>query len=122
MGDNAAMPAAAAAHESLGSFMLDGPVVKPDPARVPLRGDLAHIMLAGTYFVPHYAVPQTRVVGPSGAQVLAGGNSDAEIRAELAAGDTFDVLDIAGSWAWGWCGTGGAVGYVGLDRLGTAQA
>ena len=49
-----------------GPFALAGPVARPDGA-LPLRGDLAHIGLAGKYFVPHYAVPQPRTVLPGGA-------------------------------------------------------
>jgi hypothetical protein len=33
------------------------PCGKPDPASVPVRGDVAHIRLAGKVFVPHYVVP-----------------------------------------------------------------
>ena len=74
----------------------------PTPGRVPLRGDLAHIALAGRYFVPHYAVPQPRTVVPGGAPLLAAPRDGVRgARATLLAGDSFDVLDIAGGWAWG---------------------
>src|SRR5690606_22877579 len=53
-----------------GPFALTGPQPRPDPRRLPLRGDLAHIGLAGRYFVPHYAVPQPRAVLPGGAPLL----------------------------------------------------
>ena len=102
------------------SFALSGPAPRPDPRRVPLRGDLAHIGLAGRYFVPHYAVPQPRYVGPAGAPLLVAADRDAEPLDQLAAGSVFDVLDIAGTWAWGCVSLDGPVGYVALDRLATA--
>lgn len=100
-----------------GCFELSGPVARPEATRVPIRGDLAHIGLAGRYFVPHYAVPQPRYIGPSGAALLAAPDEAAEVLAQLAAGAVFDVLDIAGSWAWGCISLDGPVGYVALDRL-----
>jgi hypothetical protein len=99
------------------SFVLVGPMKIADPAHTPVRGDLAHIALAGRYFVPHYAVPQTRRIASGGAPLRAAARVDAETLAELAPGAPFDVLDIAGSTAWGQCGDGGLVGYVALDRL-----
>jgi hypothetical protein len=112
-------PAADASKEPVinGSYQLSGPVSRPEAGRVPLRGDLAHIGLAGRYFVPHYAVPQTWYLGPSGAPLMAAPDADAETLCELAAGSTFDVLDIAGTWAWGCLSLDGPVGYVALDRL-----
>ena len=35
-------------------------------------------------------------------------------------GTIFNVLDIAGAWAWGQVGEDGLVGYVALDQLGDA--
>lgn len=98
-------------------FQLSGPAPRPDPARVPLRGDLAHIALAGRYFVPHYAAPQPRTIADGGAAVLAAAEEDAEVLARLDPGATFDVLDVAGGWAWGCVAPDGPVGYVALDRL-----
>jgi hypothetical protein len=100
-----------------GPFALAGPAARPDPTRVPVKGDLAHIGLAGRYFVPHYAVPQPRTVMPGGAKLLAGTNGDAEELCTLLEGDSFEVLDIAGEWAWGCLSLEGPVGYVHLDRL-----
>ncbi len=88
-----------------------------DPAHTAVRGDLAHIALAGRYFVPHYAVPLGRRIGRGGAALRASARSDAEVLADLAAGSGFDVLDIAGTIAWGQVGDGGLVGYVALDEL-----
>ncbi|WEK48056.1 MAG: hypothetical protein P0Y56_07105 [Candidatus Andeanibacterium colombiense] len=100
----------------LGPFPLAGPVEKPDPLRTPLRGDIAHVDLAGTYFVPHYVVPLQRMVGDTGAN-LRGEPSDAsEILWDLSPGQRFDLMDSARGWAWGWL-PGGPVGYVKLAEL-----
>jgi hypothetical protein len=100
-----------------GPYVLAGPAERPDPRRVPLRGDLAHIALAGRYFVPHYAVPQPRVVMPGGAPLLTATGEGGEELCTLMEGDSFEVLDVSGSFAWGCLGLEGPVGYVQLDRL-----
>ena len=100
------------------SFAMRGPMRIADPRHTPVRGDLADIRLAGRFFVPHYAVPQPRLVGTQGAALLAASRADAETIELLAAGAAFAVLDIAGDWAWGQAGgENGPVGYVALDRL-----
>ena len=101
-----------------GPFALAGPVPRPAPG-LPLRGDVAHIGLAGKYFVPHYAVPQPRAVMPGGADLRASPNEDAEVLCTLMEGDTFGVLDVTGSYAWGALSLAGPTGYVHLDRLET---
>jgi hypothetical protein len=99
------------------SFALSGPSAKNDPLNLPVRGDLAHIKLAGRVFVPHYAVPMPHVVGAEGATLLKAAKDDADAIETLAAGDRFDVLDMTGGWAWGVVGEEGHVGYIPLDRL-----
>jgi hypothetical protein len=101
----------------LGPFVLSGPVARADALGLPLRGDLAHINLAGKYFVPHYAVPVPRKIVAGGASLRTSSRADGETARELSAGEIFDVLDIAGDWAWGSCGPEGAVGYVALNLL-----
>lgn len=96
------------------TFALSGPVARDAAARLPLRGDLAHIALAGKYFVPHYAVPAIRTIGTGGATLKQAASEDSETVAELAAGASFEVLDIAGDWAWGCCSVDGPVGYLPL--------
>lgn len=115
MTDNAPKP------EPQASFALSGPSLRADPATLPVRGDLAHIRLAGTVFVPHYAVPMPRVLAQDTA-LLGAARDDAESLATIAAGTCFEVLDIAGKWAWGCVSMdapdrSGAVGYVLLDAL-----
>ena len=100
-----------------GPYALAGPAEKPDHGRLPLRGDLAHNALAGKYFVPHYAVPQPRGVMPGGAPLHATTEEGAEEICTLMEGDSFEVLDISGGWAWGCVSLEGPVGYVRLDRL-----
>ena len=99
---------------------LTGPSVTAEAGHLPVRGDLAHIKLAGRYFVPHYAVPMPhRLVAASGLRRSAKPESDTlEILPE---GATFDVLDMAGGWAWGQYGEDGPVGYVPLVDLEAAR-
>jgi hypothetical protein len=104
------------------TFALLGPMKLPDLAHTPVRGDLAHIGLAGRYFVPHYAVPLPRKVAAGGAALRNGSRADAETLAQLPAGSMFDVLDIAGLTAWGQAvdqsgNAPGLVGYVALEAL-----
>jgi len=100
-----------------GPFALTGPAPRPDPRTVPLRGDIAHIALAGRYFVPHYAVPQPRTVMPGGAPLLSSTGEGAEVICTLPEGESFEVLDLTGGWAWGCLSLEGPVGFVHLDRL-----
>jgi hypothetical protein len=95
---------------------MTGPSVRTDPGCLPVRGDLAHIKLAGLYFVPHYAAPMPRTLR-AGAVLLGAGRKDSDVLTDLPAGATFNVLDIAGQWAWGQLGEDGPVGYVALDQL-----
>lgn len=101
----------------LGPIVLSGPVAKPDALSVPLRGDLAHIGLAGRYFVPHYAVPQPRSVMPGGAPLRREPKESAEEICVLMEGDSFEVLELAGGWAWGCLSLEGPVGYIREDLL-----
>ena len=107
------------------SFTLSGPSEKPDPARLPVRGDLAHIRLAGKVFVPHYVVPLPHRVNGTGTPLLGAARTDAEVLTTLPAGTAFQVLDLAGAWAWGQVGDAaaedGAVGYVAAAALHPAE-
>ncbi|MBN8502414.1 MAG: SH3 domain-containing protein [Sphingomonadales bacterium] len=113
-GDNSAVTAAAI---PTGQLALSGPAEKLDAGHWPVRGDLAHIRLAGRCFVPHYAVPMERQVVPAGAKLFALNSKDSDVRAELGGNSLFNVLDIAGDWAWGQVGDDGFVGYVPLAAL-----
>lgn len=102
-----------------GAFTLSGPGATAEAGHLPVRGDLAHIRLAGRYFVPHYAVPMPRKVA---AQVWLrkAAKLDSDEICQLDEGSTFDVLDISGDWAWGQVGEHGFVGYVPLGNLAEA--
>jgi hypothetical protein len=100
-----------------GPYILSGPVAKPDAQALPLRGDLAHIGLAGRYFVPHYALPQPRIVMPGGASLHVAANDKSEEICVLMEGDSFEVLDLSGGWAWGCLSITGPVGYIKMDLL-----
>ena len=104
-----------------GELTLSGPSEKLDAAHWPVRGDLAHIRLAGRCFVPHYAVPMPHVVIAPGATLRRLGQAQADVLQQLQPGDGFDVLDISGGWCWGQvaeAGIGrGLVGYIPNDLL-----
>ena len=95
---------------------LTGPSEKLDDAHWPARGDLAHIRLAGKVFVPHYAVPMAYVLDLP-ATLLTAPREDALVRDEAPAGVPFNVLDLAGKWAWGQLGEDGCVGYLPVAAL-----
>lgn len=99
-----------------GMLAMTGPSVTADPGCLPVRGDLAHIKLAGRYFVPHYAVPMPHTIR-DGAVLRAAGRNNGEFVMDLPTGGVFNVLDIAGIWAWGQLGEDGRVGYVALDQI-----
>lgn len=95
-----------------GQLALRGPCPVGTIASLPIRGDLAHIRLAGICFVPHYAAPMPHRAGSAGAVLRSAPQADGEALCVLQPGERFDVLDIAGGWCWGEAGVGGAVGYV----------
>lgn len=99
------------------SFALSGPSAKLDPLHLPVRGDVAHIKLAGKVFVPHYVVPMLHVVNGEGADLRTAGRADADCIATLATGTPFNVLDVTGGWAWGQVGEDGLIGYVPATSL-----
>lgn len=105
-----------------GQLSLSGPAEQLDAAHWPVRGDLAHIRLAGRCFVPHYAVPMVHKVVPAGARLFALASRESAVRAELGGNSLFNVLDIAGAWAWGQVGDDGWVGYVPLTALAAPTA
>lgn len=100
-----------------GQYGLSGPAEKLDAAHWPVRGDLAHIRLAGRCFVPHYAVPMPRKVVADATKLMSGTKPDAELREVLTAGTVFNVLDLSGNWAWGQVGEDGFVGYLPVAAL-----
>ena len=99
-----------------GQFVLSSPSEKLDAAHWPVRGDLAHVRLAGKVFVPHYAVPMAHELERD-AELKLAAKAEAETMEAFTAGTRFDVLDMAGGWAWGQICNDGLVGYFPLDAL-----
>lgn len=95
-----------------GPIGLEGPVSRPAPGTLPLRGDLAHIALAGRYLAAHYVVPQARVVGPEGAALHLIPRDDSEVVVQLEADEAIEALDFAGDWCWATRGPEGPSGYL----------
>ena len=107
------LPASAIPKDQL---TLSGPSRCLDAANWPVRGDLAHIRLAGICFVPHYAAPMPHRLSASATLRIAARDA-AEGRESLAQGALFNVLDISGGWAWGQVGEAGCVGYLPMSVL-----
>jgi len=94
-----------------GVLGLKGPVERPAPGTLPLRGDLAHIALAGQHLAAHYVIPEIRTLGPGGAGLRLLPREDSDIFHRLAGNSRFEVLDRAGDWVWGCTGPDGPSGY-----------
>lgn len=82
--------------------------MKLDPRTHAVRGDLADIRLADRVFAPHYAVPMPCVAVRAVALCVEWGGATL---AELAPGDPFELLELAGDHAWGTARAAGLVGY-----------
>ena len=95
---------------------LSGPVTRPEACQLPMRGDLAHIALAHRFLVAHYVIPHEKVVAEDVA-LRVQPRAEADGVAQLAAGQAFELLDIAGDWAWGCLGPSGPTGYLPVSAL-----
>ena len=100
-----------------GQLALSGPVAPPVKGGLPVRGDLAHIALAGKHFVAHYAVPEARRVGSAPAALHCNEDETSDTVVELQPGDAFEALDATSEWVWGCCGPQGPTGYIRRDAL-----
>lgn len=96
---------------------LKGPAAKTVPGTLPLRGDLAHIALAGRYLAAHYVFPTVRAIGTEDVVLKLNMRDDAEDGATLAAGTSIELLDQAGDWLWVTLGPEGPSGYVHTGAL-----
>ncbi|MBI1403451.1 MAG: hypothetical protein GC147_09570 [Porphyrobacter sp.] len=105
-----------------GVLGLNGPVEKPAPGTLPLRGDLAHIALAGSHLAAHYVIPHERMVGTAAAVLRLNPREDSETVATLAPGSRFELLDIAGDWVWGCPGPQGPSGWCRASDLAPTSA
>lgn len=92
-----------------------------DPARQAIRPDLADAAEAEHHFSPHYAMPASWVTLRETALRASNGN-DAEIRATLPACAAFALLDLTGSWGWGYAIDGHVVGYIAREDIGPENA
>lgn len=104
-----------------GPLRLAGPVVRPAPGTLPLRGDLAHIALAGKYLAAHYVIPLRRKLAGQGAALHLAPREDSEIAMTLDGGTQVEVLDVVGKWIWGSLGPQGPSGYILADCLLAAE-
>lgn len=85
-----------------------------------VRPDLADIRLSARVFAPHYAAPMPRVIHFETALRVSAKGDEAPL-ATLHKGDVFEVLEIAGSHAWGVAPGPGLVGYVDASALGETE-
>ncbi|UZK67238.1 SH3 domain-containing protein [Sphingomonas sp. M1-B02] len=85
-----------------------------------MRRDLADVRLADRVFAPHYAAPLPRTLLVA-TTLRCASPIDSEVMAQLAAGETFEVLELAGVHAWGVAPTHGLVGYIPATAIGDSQ-
>lgn len=104
-----------------GILGLNGPVEKPAPGTLPLRGDLAHIALAGQHLAAHYVIPTSAIVGTGGVSILIAPQSEAELVTNAAPGTRLEVLDTEGDWVWVCVGPAGPSGYCPTCALAPAD-
>lgn len=91
--------------------------MRPEPGTLPLRGDLAHIALAGTHLAAHYVIPNVREIGSASAELYSQSRDDSDVVMTLEPGTAIEVLDVAGPWVWACLGPKGPSGYVKGDCL-----
>ncbi|NIJ29130.1 hypothetical protein FHT00_001063 [Sphingomonas insulae] len=97
------------------AFALTGPSVTLDPRTHAVRGDLADVRLAEQVFAPHYAAPlKARTLHDI---AVFSDRNLSEPLADLAKGEVFEVLELAGRHAWGVAIRAGCVGYVDRTAL-----
>ncbi len=100
-----------------GQLGLTGPVTRPAPGMLPLRGDMAHIALAGAHLAAHYVVPMRITVGASATELRLAPDAQSEIMQTLDPGTQLEALDYAGDWCWACFGPAGPSGYVAIDAI-----
>ena len=105
-----------------GIIGLSGPVDRPAPGTLPLRGDLAHIALAKRFLAAHYVVPHARQIGSAEVTLKLAPRVDADDGKTLDAGNAVELLDSEGDWVWLTVGPEGPSGYAPADALATDHA
>lgn len=106
-----------ASNTARAKFALQGPEENFDPRVTAHRGDLADIKLAGKMFAPHYAEALPMRCSAPKAMLRKQAGKNYEAVSELLHGEEFQMLDVAGDWAWGFCEADGYVGYVPFHAL-----
>lgn len=101
-------------------FALSGRSATIDPRVDAVRPDLADVRLAERVFAPHYAAPLPRPVVEA-AELRLGRDADSEVIATLQPGSIFEILELAGTHAWGVAAGVGLVGYIPATTLDPAQ-
>lgn len=96
---------------------LKGPIQKPAPGTLPLRGDLAHIALADRFLAAHYVIPRLRQIGDQDVTLKLNPRDDAENGVAIPAGSEVELLDREGDWLWITRGPEGPSGYVHSSAL-----
>jgi len=102
-------------------FRLKGRSIELDRRVHAVRGDLADISLAGLLFAPHYAKAQPMHCVAEGAFLRVAPAAEATAVSQLLQGEGFHLLDVTGSWAWGFCEHDGYVGYIERASLTTGE-
>jgi cell wall-associated NlpC family hydrolase len=82
-----------------------------------VRRDVADIALADWIFAPHYALAHPQAVSLPFATIFTAPQREAAAGSQLFFGEAFHVLDIAGGWAWGFCGHDHYVGYIAANAI-----
>jgi hypothetical protein len=100
-----------------GNLGLKGPVERPAPGTLPLRGDLAHIALAGSHLAAHYVIPHIWTVGADGVDVMETTRDDSPVVTHFKSGTLVEVIDVSGDWIWGCIGPEGPSGYMKASAL-----
>ena len=98
-------------------FALHGPEEDYDPRITAHRGDLADIRLAGKMFAPHYAEAMPMRCSAPKAMLRKQAGKNYQAVSELLHGEEFQMLDVAGDWAWGFCEADGYVGHIPFHAL-----
>lgn len=100
-------------------FGLSGPSVRLDRRINAVRADIADVALAGVLFAPHYARPMERRCIVAKTSLHAKPSKDAEKISELLHGEAFQIIEVSGGWAWGYCAHDHYVGYILAEALDT---
>ncbi len=94
----------------------------PDPRTTLARPDLAAAGLEGVVEAARYALPRPMLVCVAAAPLTAEPDGLAPMTSQLLFGETFEMLDGDGQWAWGRSALDGYVGYLPRSTLDTPEA